>query len=102
MRACTFLFGSDCHVFTRRGKRQRATPYRQTGTGLEHLEGVDDPLVVRAEQRADVLAWWVAQPLGHAGPAPLLAHHLEAAFIRHHLQRTRITMSAVRQLKKMI
>lgn len=96
-RMCTA--GSDCHVSTglcAKGKdtrkRHSVKRYRQTGARLEHLERVDDPLVVRAEQGTDVLAWGVAQPLGHAGPAPLLAHHLKAAFIRHHLQRTSVTI----------
>lgn len=62
--------------------------YRQGGTRLEHLKRVDDPLVVRAQQRADVFARGVAQPLGHTGPAPFLTDHLETAFVCHDLKRT--------------
>lgn len=94
MRSCVCVAcgwaHSDCHVFTRSRwrKRQSVKRYRQTGTRLEHLEGIDDPLVVRAQQRTDVLAWRIAQPLGHTSPAPLLAHHLKPTFTRHHLQGT--------------
>lgn len=65
--------------------------YRKASARVEHLKRVDDPLVVRAQQRADVLARRIAQPLRHAGPAPLLAHHLEASFVRHDLKHTGLT-----------
>lgn len=65
--------------------------YREASTRVEHLKRVDDPLVVRAQQRADVFARRIAQPLRHAGPAPLLTHHLEASFVRHDLKHTGLT-----------
>lgn len=60
--------------------------YRQTSTRVEHLKRVDDPLVVRAQQRANVFARRIAQPLRHAGPAPLLTDHLETSFVCHDLK----------------
>lgn len=89
-RACVHmcLCVSGSFLTQSRWRKQSVKGYRQTGTRLKHLEGVDNPLIVRAQQRTDVLARRIAQPLGHASPAPLLAHHLKAAFIRHHLQRT--------------
>lgn len=60
--------------------------YRQASTRLEHLKRVDNPLVVRPQQRADVLPRGIAQPLGHAGPAPFFTDHLEASFICHNLE----------------
>ena len=71
--------------------------YRQAGTRLEHFKGDHDPLVVGAQQRADVLAWRVAEPLGHTSPAALLTDHLKASLPRHNLEQD----GTVQQSQKM-
>lgn len=60
--------------------------YRYAGTRMEHFKGVDDPLVVRAQQRTNILARRIAEPLGYTSPAPFLTDHLKSPFIRHNLE----------------
>lgn len=77
-------------------KKQRHE-YRQASTRLEHFKWVDNPLVVRAQQRTNVLARRIAQPLGHTSPASFLTHHLKTSFICHNLERTNIFWTIVKK-----
>lgn len=56
------------------------TAYSQRGPGLEQFVGVQYPLVVGAQQRADALPGREAKSIGHFGPLLLFANGLEAAF----------------------
>lgn len=60
--------------------------YQKAGPRLEHFKWVDNPLIVWAQERANVLAWRVAKPLSYTRPAPLLTDHLKPPFICHILE----------------
>lgn len=73
---------------TKQEGQEQADWYRQASARLEHLKRVDNPLIVRTQQRTDVLPRGIAQPLGHASPAPFFTDHLKASFICHNLEHT--------------
>lgn len=92
-------FGTHKHRNYKRWEKN-VERYRHAGTRLEHLKRVDNPLVVWAQQRANVLAWRVAKPLGHTSPTPFLTNHLESSFISHNLQQKSIISKKIHHLLK--
>lgn len=60
--------------------------YQKAGPRMEHFKWVDNPLIVWAQERANVLAWRVAKPLSYTSPAPLLTDHLKPPLICHNLE----------------
>lgn len=95
-----FLWIQKNLLVTRNEGQKCVEWYRKASTRVEHLKRVDNPLVVRAQQRADVFARRIAQPLRHTGPAPLLTHHLETSFVRHNLEHTGLTNHSSYAIRK--
>lgn len=65
---------------------EEAQTYRERGTRLEELVGVEDPLKMRAEKGARAFARGKPHPAGHLRPSLLLTDSLKAALRRHDLQ----------------
>ena len=62
--------------------------HSEGGSGLEEFVGVEDLLVVGAEQGAHPSARGEAHATGHLGPPLLLTHCHKAPLGRHHLKHT--------------
>lgn len=60
--------------------------YGQRGPGLEQFVGVEYPLIVGAQQRADAFPRREAESTGHFGPLLLFANRLKAALWSHSLK----------------
>lgn len=64
-----------------------AVAYQKTGSSLEQVIGVQDPLIVCTQMGANSLAWSIAHFDRYLSPAPLSADCIKSSFFIHQLEK---------------